>query len=464
MSLPVEMMSALQMDSSQQDIKSKNVDQTSKAGFAESESPLYHTDPFRMYCFKVLPCSKRYCHDWTFCPFAHPGEKAKRRDPRVYNYNGIACPEMKKNMACPRGDTCPYAHNVFEYWLHPSRYRTQLCNDGANCKRKVCFFAHTLEELRVPCKSLASEGSVQLDPFAPSSAPPQNAAPMDNRLNAAAAAAQAANMLKPKSTHLGLQPLVENDAWDHSLNSPIAAWNPFTWSSSALPTPASSISSASGSYDSAMLAMRRRSCEVQSTTPLVQAAIPRRHSIDHPPSVGVQQLAETLANLELAERLGGKQNIVDMLGRMLAREMHSQVPNDITALNSPFQPMSSPLGTLTSSPLLSQAGLSSAGMSHLSTAALQHHHMGLGLDQSSLAAANSLSLLGMGGSHPMAHGSYPFGLLHAQQLSQALNDQNTFPVTSAAIAYNPRDAAEADQLLSAAFSAAANGHVAEDLE
>lgn len=30
------------------------------------------------------------------------------------------------------------------------RYRTQLCNDGTNCKRRVCFFAHTLSELRVP--------------------------------------------------------------------------------------------------------------------------------------------------------------------------------------------------------------------------------------------------------------------------------------------------------------------------
>lgn len=29
------------------------------------------------------------------------------------------------------------------------RYRTQLCNDGVGCKRKICFFAHTLEELRV---------------------------------------------------------------------------------------------------------------------------------------------------------------------------------------------------------------------------------------------------------------------------------------------------------------------------
>ena len=51
---------------------------------------------------------------------------------------------------CTRGDKCPYAHNVFEYWLHPTRYRSQLCNDGPKCRRRVCFFAHTIDQLRVP--------------------------------------------------------------------------------------------------------------------------------------------------------------------------------------------------------------------------------------------------------------------------------------------------------------------------
>lgn len=34
--------------------------------------------------------------------------------------------------------------------LGNGRYRTQLCNDGTHCKRRVCFFAHTASELRVP--------------------------------------------------------------------------------------------------------------------------------------------------------------------------------------------------------------------------------------------------------------------------------------------------------------------------
>ncbi|GAB4815000.1 hypothetical protein N2152v2_002046 [Parachlorella kessleri] len=94
---------------------------------SDEDSELYHSDDFRM------------------C-----GEKAARRDPRTHEYTGIACPEMKKQGTCLRGESCPYAHNVFEYWLHPTRYRTQLCNDGPGCSRSICFFAHNLDELRTP--------------------------------------------------------------------------------------------------------------------------------------------------------------------------------------------------------------------------------------------------------------------------------------------------------------------------
>lgn len=113
-------------------------------------SPEFKTDDFRMYGLKVIECSRRYSHDWTTCPFAHPNEKARRRDPRKFSYTGVACPFIKQDQNCPYGEHCPYAHNVFEYWLHPSRYRTQLCNIAASCNRNVCFFAHTIEELRVP--------------------------------------------------------------------------------------------------------------------------------------------------------------------------------------------------------------------------------------------------------------------------------------------------------------------------
>lgn len=111
------------------------------------KNSIYATDEFRMFSFKIRPCSRAYSHDWTECPFVHPGENARRRDPRKYHYSCVPCPDFRKG-ACRRGDMCEYAHGVFECWLHPAQYRTRLCKDGTSCNRRVCFFAHTTEELR----------------------------------------------------------------------------------------------------------------------------------------------------------------------------------------------------------------------------------------------------------------------------------------------------------------------------
>lgn len=117
---------------------------------AVASADAYACDEFRMYEFKVRRCTRGRSHDWTDCPFAHPGEKARRRDPRRYCYSGAACPDFRKGGACKRGDACEHAHGVFECWLHPARYRTQPCKDGTACRRRVCFFAHTPEQLRSP--------------------------------------------------------------------------------------------------------------------------------------------------------------------------------------------------------------------------------------------------------------------------------------------------------------------------
>ncbi|KAJ8528542.1 hypothetical protein K7X08_022234 [Anisodus acutangulus] len=111
------------------------------------KNSIYSTDEFRMFSFKIRPCSRAYSHDWTECPFVHPGENARRRDPRKYHYSCVPCPEFRKG-SCQRGDMCEYAHGVFECWLHPAQYRTRLCKDGTKCNRRVCFFAHMQEELR----------------------------------------------------------------------------------------------------------------------------------------------------------------------------------------------------------------------------------------------------------------------------------------------------------------------------
>ncbi|XVF88670.1 hypothetical protein PTKIN_Ptkin19aG0069100 [Pterospermum kingtungense] len=144
----------------------------------------YSCDHFRMFEFKVRRCSRGRSHDWTECPYAHPGEKARRRDPRKYLYSGTACPEFRKGN-CRKGDSCEFAHGVFECWLHPARYRTQPCKDGPGCRRRVCFFAHTPDQLRVnsadsydgsPAKTLTfwsspGSGSPPVSPRAESSSP-----------------------------------------------------------------------------------------------------------------------------------------------------------------------------------------------------------------------------------------------------------------------------------------------------
>ncbi|XP_021800513.1 zinc finger CCCH domain-containing protein 23-like [Prunus avium] len=128
-------------------------------------------DQFRMFEFKVRRCARGRSHDWTECPYAHPGEKARRRDPRKYHYSGAACPDFRKGH-CAKGDSCEFAHGVFECWLHPARYRTQPCKDGLGCNRRVCFFAHTPEQLRVlPGQSPRTHGSGAVDSYSYGSSP-----------------------------------------------------------------------------------------------------------------------------------------------------------------------------------------------------------------------------------------------------------------------------------------------------
>ncbi|KAK2440736.1 zinc finger CCCH domain-containing protein [Trifolium repens] len=147
------------------------------------KNAIYSTDEFRMFTFKVKPCSRAYSHDWTECPFAHPGENARRRDPRKYHYSCVPCPEFRKG-SCSKGDACEYAHGIFESWLHPAQYRTRLCKDETECTRRVCFFAHKLEELR---PVYASTGSALPSPTSYSTSP--SASSMDSfTLNSPSAA------------------------------------------------------------------------------------------------------------------------------------------------------------------------------------------------------------------------------------------------------------------------------------
>lgn len=135
---------------------------------AELNAPEFSTPSFRMYHFKVTRCSKRYVHDWRACPFAHPTENARRRDPRVIEYLPVPCPDYKRGF-CLKGDGCSYSHGVYECWLHPAKYRTQLCKEGGKCRRPVCFFAHSVVDLRQPGNEsippLPSQGSLGMQNY-----------------------------------------------------------------------------------------------------------------------------------------------------------------------------------------------------------------------------------------------------------------------------------------------------------
>ncbi|CAM8916351.1 unnamed protein product [Rhodiola kirilowii] len=150
---------------------------------------IYGTDEFRMYTFKIKPCSRAYSHDWMECPFVHPGENARRRDPRKHHYSCVPCPEFRKG-TCRQGDACEYAHGIFECWLHPAQYRTRLCKDETGCNRRVCFFAHKPEELRplyastgsaIPSpRSYSASGQLDMSPLvlgSPSALMPSTSTP-----------------------------------------------------------------------------------------------------------------------------------------------------------------------------------------------------------------------------------------------------------------------------------------------
>ncbi|KAE8713760.1 hypothetical protein F3Y22_tig00110206pilonHSYRG00436 [Hibiscus syriacus] len=80
----------------------------------DNKSDMYGTDEFRMYNFKVTPCSRAYSHDWTECPFVHPMENERRRDPRKDIYSCVPCPEFRKG-PCKQGDNCSAMHSPRSY-------------------------------------------------------------------------------------------------------------------------------------------------------------------------------------------------------------------------------------------------------------------------------------------------------------------------------------------------------------
>jgi hypothetical protein len=75
------------------------------------------------------------------CPYAHPGEAARRRSLDRFDYGADLCAHARRGACCPLGDACPMAHNAWEVWLHPDKYLTKV---GAPARTAVvlntCLF------------------------------------------------------------------------------------------------------------------------------------------------------------------------------------------------------------------------------------------------------------------------------------------------------------------------------------
>ncbi|KAE8702027.1 Zinc finger CCCH domain-containing protein 24 [Hibiscus syriacus] len=111
------------------------------------KNSIYTTDEFRLFSFKIRPCSRAYSHDWTECPFVHPGERMHGEGTLVSTTTAVCLALISEKGLVDVGICVNMLMEVFECWLHPTQYRTWMCKDGTSCNRRVCFFAHTAEEL-----------------------------------------------------------------------------------------------------------------------------------------------------------------------------------------------------------------------------------------------------------------------------------------------------------------------------
>ncbi len=59
-----------------------------------------------------MKCPKRYVHDWRSCPFAHPTENARRRDPREVKYMPVPCPDYKRGLCLMVRPTSRYEQDA----------------------------------------------------------------------------------------------------------------------------------------------------------------------------------------------------------------------------------------------------------------------------------------------------------------------------------------------------------------
>jgi hypothetical protein len=104
--------------------------------------------------------------------------------PEPSNSHTLSCCELLLLLCC----RCV---QFFELWCHPKLYRTQMCRDGAACSRVVCFFAHNVQQLRLPSERLPPLSGEAADLLAAQARDPAAAAAAESAADTANAAASA---------------------------------------------------------------------------------------------------------------------------------------------------------------------------------------------------------------------------------------------------------------------------------
>ena len=110
---------------------------------------------FNPLTYKIYRCPLgQICQlDKKLCLNYH-GASDRRRNPSFYK--AILCPNLyeknkrKKDVKCNLGDDCDYAHNLYEYYYHPDKFRTVPCpqeKKNKYCKeRLICPYLHKSDE------------------------------------------------------------------------------------------------------------------------------------------------------------------------------------------------------------------------------------------------------------------------------------------------------------------------------
>jgi len=123
---------------------------------------------FFVYYFKTLWCPYTHEHNKSECIYAHNWQDFRRR-PNLFTYKAEQCPDWKPGKyislyseGCSKQHTCLYSHGWKEPLYHPNFYKTQPCQEGKKCVKKLCPYYHSNKEKRIVQKESSEINNIPL--------------------------------------------------------------------------------------------------------------------------------------------------------------------------------------------------------------------------------------------------------------------------------------------------------------